>query len=658
MILSHQKQKNSYVPQHQQQRSSRSITPTAPPIMPVSTHLNQLNHHQHHQTPQQFPSYVPTSKSLSKPLTNQPPTVTTAIASTFFPPIQQTPLQVNGSSSNGNQFGGLASSSFNSKSSDTTLKSNSSSSSKSVNSSFSNKKSHHHNNSTTNNGNNHHGHLKDSSKSHSSTKPRSRSRSRSPLNHHHQQQQQLSHRSNHTNGLINNNSKSEKDLPMLPHHLQATEAAITAAAQQHILMDKYRQELMRLGGAASIPPAHLANMMMGLPPGLIPPPSSSTASSVASHFPLNLPPLNSNSGQTRTPPPPLSPLVFPPSNLPSSSSRINIPHTADTSLGSTLSPKSLQAKMLQSMPANMSETEFLRIMATMSAAAAANVSNMHLQQGHNQLPMQPPPLASSTTNTKNGLPQFLQQFFENMPPANSNKNKQPPLMTESNRPVSPKKSKQSPVSPEPSKVNENNDEDSLVKNGKDEKSLNETQKKEDDYDDSINATKDNDDSRMMTNTSRDKLVIDDDNETEVTPKYKENLNEKTNEAETENKENLFKKTEQDEQINANDSKTHLNEGEEEEEETAPATAIVLSPVSSINSVKENGTNNSDEDVSSLRSTSNDEHKETVCPENTEAESSNVPNVDSSSREVDIMVDSGANNLVSSNPKMSIMNSCD
>ena len=292
-IVSHQQQQKLL----QHQRSSRSITPT-----------NSF----HHQA--SFSSKATNSKATNfEPGPVQPSfhlqnksAPTTASASTFFPPVQTSLAPPNPSNV---PFGGLGSLPV-----EKTKNSNASGQKASMSSSK--KSSHHHS----------------SERSHSKSKPRSRSRSRSPL------------------GQRVSQKEPPKEMP--PSHL-ATEAMITAYAQQHVFLQKYLipgmgiPPLPGMPGLPSMPPIpgmpHLANFMSGIPPL-----SSSSPIPQNSHYPLNLPPLSS-------PAPNNSPFVLPPNNV---------------------SPKS---KSKQPLVGN-GEPDFMRMMANCPPPNKASPNNFSFNQ--------------------------------------------------------------------------------------------------------------------------------------------------------------------------------------------------------------------------------------------------------------------------------------
>ena len=523
MILNHQKQKNLFMSQQQQQRSA--VAPTAPiPNNQSNPHAN-LHHpstiapsFHHHQPSKIKPGHEPAK------LNNNPPNITTASASTFFPPIQS-PLI---SPSQSSPFGGLASLPINStnfNSSSKSMKPNpvdalikpghhhslpdphhKSSRDQIYSSSNPMKKSSHHHQ-------HHHSNREDMSKSaslnnsmsrnvtHSSRdKPRSRSRSRSPLNTSaaHQQSAPMRH--------IHNQVKEKDKETSLPHHLQATEAAIIAAAQQHSLMDKYRQELMRLGMppglAPPLPPP--AGFIPGLPPQAQPNPA---------HFPLNLPPLatnSANSSSTGVAPSPLSPLLT---------------RTGTDPMNNAANPL-LSPKSLPPMPPNMNEAEFLNIMRAMTAGNSPFSGIM---------PPFPPSAGSNPlAKNPNGLPPFLQQFFDNINQTSAKK-EQPlakPAISRENSSVSPNSASKKPRTLSPTEASQENKPNSPNK----ETVLEQTNKKEietseakeikefvveqepksGENEETANEDKtksveeDNENDLSSNNNSNNKLVIDDD----------------------------------------------------------------------------------------------------------------------------------------------------
>ena len=199
--------------------------------------------------------------------------------------------------------------------------------------------------------------------------------------------------------MHNQAREKDKESALLPHHLQATEAAIIAAAQQHSLMDKYRQELMRLGmppGLAPPPPPPLPHHPAGFMPGV---PAQAQAQPNPAHFgPLSLAAPNSSSGGGA---PPLSPLLT------------REAFNAAAAANPLLSPKS----SMPPMPPNMNEAEFLNIMRAMTAGNNNNNNNSPFSGG-----MPPfPPLAKNP----NGLPPFLQQFFDSISQTSGAKKEQP-----------------------------------------------------------------------------------------------------------------------------------------------------------------------------------------------------------------------------------------
>ena len=202
---------------------------------------------------------------------------------------------------------------------------------------------------------------------------RSRSRSRSPISNH--QTTQSSSPRHHI-------SKSDNK-ELLAKSMLATEAAITAAAQQHLLMDKYRQELLRIS-AGPVGLSQASPQIMGIPPipGLTTPPPilpelNGTCSSVKNSSPLisGMATLNALQHQT----------------LPVRPSSSNSNH----------SPKA-KASNLPLFPTNMDESELIKIL--INSGGTAQVASAGLNSFNN---------AASTQNQLN-LPPFLQQFFENM----------------------------------------------------------------------------------------------------------------------------------------------------------------------------------------------------------------------------------------------------
>ena len=201
------------------------------------------------------------------------------------------------------------------------------------------------------------------------------------------------HRSRSRSPLTNQRGSGKdpaKDSLMQSNFL-ATEAAITALAEQHLKMFGRQGMPAPTNNNKGSP---MMPMMSPFLPGMPP---------LGSHYPLNLPPLGASSTQ-------VPPLILPPPP----------PPQQQAAYSPMLSPKSLQNKFMQSMsqvPANVSESDFFRMLAAMP--------NMNGQPG--MLP--PPPLSRSPSiNKTTPLPQqqppnpadifnnnfFLQHFFENL----------------------------------------------------------------------------------------------------------------------------------------------------------------------------------------------------------------------------------------------------
>ncbi len=373
MIMSHESQKHM-----DKQQSHRSSIPTNQPYnhifqpfkpstsnstiktKPKHSHLNHAD----------YPVQPSFHTSNNKPSQNAKPS-TTASASTFFPPIQS---PINSSSTAPSAYGGLASldssnkSKFNYSSDPISPHNN-------QNHNKSNKKSHH----QTQN----HQSSRDSSKS------RQRSRSRSPVS---------SKSSKHSSRAMLPTQQQPHPLPpfplikpsdsLIPPNPLATEAAITAYAQL-MMADKHRQDLLRLSGPGSngkLPP-NLMPMMSPFMPGLPPGPGS--------HFPLNLSHQVPNYNQ---------------------GSMANV-KTAQKS-PPVLSPKSFQSMLLQTMPQNLNEADFMRMITASMPLPVGKLTPESSKKEQNQ----------QAINSHN---QFLQQFFENVNErtntSNSNKRPSPEL---------------------------------------------------------------------------------------------------------------------------------------------------------------------------------------------------------------------------------------
>jgi len=411
MIMSHQSQKHI----DKQQLQHRPVIPTShasnhlfqpfkpstslPPSSSNNNNNNNFNNaniiktkpkqsHHHPDFPIQ-PSFHPNNKVINNnsigSLSSQK-TSTTASASTFYPPIQS---PITNSSNNSSStlpstapaaYGGLASLDTSNKPKFNLSPDLMSPHFNQGHSSKTSKKAHHHH---------HHGNEKSSR---DSSKSRQRSRSRSPVS---------SKSSKHNSRGMQQpaNSQQMPSFPlgsadsMIPQNPLATEAAITAYAQL-MMADKHRQDLLRLsapGSNGKVPP-NLMPMMSPFLPGL--PPLGSLPPTPGAHYPLNLPPLSTqqmpafNSNQ--------APMVN------AKNSQKSPP---------VLSPRSFQAMLMQTMPQNLNETEFLRMIASM--------------QQQQQFPggkSTPEPLNSNSSSVKkdqnqqaiNSHNQFLQQFFENV----------------------------------------------------------------------------------------------------------------------------------------------------------------------------------------------------------------------------------------------------
>ena len=406
MIMSHQHQKHMNM-QQQQQRGA--VTPSMP--IPSGHGMNSTNPYvsssfnKSKQTGLHFNDFPiqPAFHNTNNNGNNSVKTSTTASASTFYPPIQSPLNSHSQSSPSSTPYGGLASlhpsqTMLNSKSNGKTQYNEdakylghktSSSQSHNVSSHKSSKKSHHHSS---------HHHVdssKSAGKSHqlNTSGDKHRSRSRSPLT-----------------SQRGTGKDTTKDSLMQSNFL-ATEAAITALAEQHLKM--FRQPMATPNKMPLMSPF---SSMPGMPqlPGL----PGMGMSAAASHYPLNLPPLGGSATQ--------APLILPPPPPPQ--------HATAAAYSPMLSPKSLQNKFMQSMtsqmPANVSESDFFRMLAAMP--------NMSGVTNANGQPGMPPPLSRSPSiNKTSATPQppnpadmfnnnfFLQHFFENFNA--TNRTAPPPL---------------------------------------------------------------------------------------------------------------------------------------------------------------------------------------------------------------------------------------
>ncbi len=441
LIMIHQQQKHLTMQQQQhqqQQKSSRSVTPTSniPNNLIQPTFLPFSSNKKHNQSFNDLPIQPGLNNSINKINNNS---ITATSASTFFPPIQ--PI---GNAAPSTPFGGLASMShpyMNSPSSNkshqfhaveenhknnnhqnnpnnkntvnshhgnttnSSLSNHKSSNSNGVHSiNNSSKKNHHSSHNQTNNHQSHQ-YNNDLSKSGSSNskslsnsqfsnnKQRSRSRSRSPIGQ----------RNTH---IVSPHLNSEKpNNPIMNPNLSATEAAITAMAQHHIMMKHFAPGLMPSG---ILPPSLMPSSHNGFP---------------ASHFPLNLPP-------------PMSTLPYQNSAVsPQQQHMLSMPRPSSTSsissTNSSVNPQMLSPKTkplvpgpsgqppLPSLPGSMptSEADFLRIF---SAITASSMNPMAHQALINAMPplSTSPSLKSSQANkdlTQNAINnQLMMQLLENL----------------------------------------------------------------------------------------------------------------------------------------------------------------------------------------------------------------------------------------------------
>lgn len=187
---------------------------------------------------------------------------------------------------------------------------------------------------------------------------------------------------------------------MAPNHL-ATEAAITAYAQL-MMADKQRQDMLRLSGS-NLAGKH-SNSATPLPPGMLPPfpgmphlPPHHYLSMMGHFNPNGMPattPFNQSQPIPNLPPPP-----------------------ASKSPNTMLTMQQQQAKLLQSLPQNMNESDFIRMISTQmqSSSKPAATDRVSTPPSTTSSPKpRSPKRTDSAAQAINSHNLFLQQLFENI----------------------------------------------------------------------------------------------------------------------------------------------------------------------------------------------------------------------------------------------------
>lgn len=314
---------------------------------------------------------------------------TTASASTFYPPIQSPTTP----------FGGLASQQM------TTNKQPKFEHSHLDNNHNrdihrSKHKSHNHNHYSGATNHNQRTHHSSTSQSVESNKSRHRSRSRSPIHTKSSQSHPLRQGLPPLFPAPSSKDSLGNGPLMAPNHL-ATEAAITAYAQL-MMADKQRQDMLRLSG--SNPAGKHNNSASPLPPGMLPPfpgmphlPPHHYLSMMGHFNPNGMPatlPFNQSHPIPNLPPPP-----------------------ASKSPNAMLAMQQQQAKLIQSLPQNMNESDFIRMISTQmqSSSKPAATDRVSTPPSTTSSPKhRSPKRTDSAAQAINSHNLFLQQLFENI----------------------------------------------------------------------------------------------------------------------------------------------------------------------------------------------------------------------------------------------------